>query len=364
MRNQNSFNNMLWERPLSARILRAMVLSTLTCVTAIALFAQISSGQSPGSTGSNGYRISGPYTHENLTIYLIHRKDQPKDRKLLTLAEALKQQKVRVQETSNVNQLLVENLSDDEVFIHSGDIVKGGKQDRTFPEDCILPARSAKIPVAAFCVEQGRWRQRGTEEATYFATSSAQLASKDLKLAAKHEHAQAKVWEAVQDVQGNLGGVLRAPVTAAASSTSLQLSLENRTLKEQTKPYLQELLPLGEGNDLVGYAFAINGEINSADVYSSSALFHKLWPTLLESSAVEAISKRSRSSQVKTPPLEAVKGFLADAEAGRASSKEVGPRTELVTRETQTNLLFETRDRKEANVWIHRNYLTKSREPR
>jgi hypothetical protein len=35
---------------------------------------------------------------------------------------------VRVRETSNVNQLEIENLGAEEVFVQSGDIVKGGKR--------------------------------------------------------------------------------------------------------------------------------------------------------------------------------------------------------------------------------------------
>ena len=52
-----------------------------------------------------GYRISGPYTHKNLTVFLVHGKDLLPGRNFLTLQEALAQKKVRVFETKDVNEL-------------------------------------------------------------------------------------------------------------------------------------------------------------------------------------------------------------------------------------------------------------------
>ena len=72
-------------------------------------------------------KLSGPYTHENLTIFLIHGEDRIKSTNLLTLQEAIEQKKVILHETQNVNELAVENVSPyQEVFIQSGDLVKGG----------------------------------------------------------------------------------------------------------------------------------------------------------------------------------------------------------------------------------------------
>src|SRR6476620_9278929 len=76
------------------------------------------------------YTVSAPYTYKNLTIFLLHGRDQSSGRNLLTLQEALERKIFVVYETSDVNELAVENLSKEfDVFIQSGDIVKGGKQD-------------------------------------------------------------------------------------------------------------------------------------------------------------------------------------------------------------------------------------------
>ncbi|HYP02628.1 MAG TPA: DUF6569 family protein, partial [Pyrinomonadaceae bacterium] len=110
------------------------------------------------------YKISGPYTHKNLAVFLIHGKDKLAGKSFLTLHEALRQRKVVVYETKNVNELAIENLSRyEEVYVQSGDIVKGGQQDRMLGVDLIVPPRSGKISISAFCVESGAGRSAATK---------------------------------------------------------------------------------------------------------------------------------------------------------------------------------------------------------
>jgi hypothetical protein len=124
--------------------------------------------------------------------------------------------------------------------------------------------------------------------------------------------------------------------------------------------YLKALANVANGqNDVIGYAFAINGKINSADVYASSALFKKLWPKLLKANAIEAIADLQQDDKYKPATAENVRTFLSEAEKGNASEKEVTARIMLLTREDEQNIFFETHDRKQKGVWIHRNYIRK-----
>src|SRR5271166_2252048 len=129
-------------------------------------------------------RTSGPIVHENLAVYFIHGKSAP-GKVPLTLEEAMAAGTVKVRETSNVNQLEIENLGDDEVFVQSGDIVKGGKQDRTLMVSLLLPPKSGAVPITSFCVEEGRWTARGREDGRNFSTAAASVPSRELKLAMK-----------------------------------------------------------------------------------------------------------------------------------------------------------------------------------
>jgi hypothetical protein len=353
--------------------------------------------KAPEQFAASNYVVSGPYSHKNLTIFLLHGADQRQDKTPLTLQEAMERKMVVVHETGDVNNLAVENLSDEEVYVQSGDIVKGGRQDRVLALDLIVPPKSGKVQIASFCVEQGRWSGRGQEEAGQFASSRKALSSKDLKIAAKHSASQGDVWDKVARSQAKLSaGVVAADpamvapktppaqgqaaagggggtagaspeagasgfsVASSLSSSSLQLSLENENLKQVVDDYVKKLSPIIEGqNDVIGYVFAINGQINSADVYSSSALFKKLWPKLIESSATEAVGEFEKGKAYGRPQADAVKAFLMDSEGGKVDEKEVTSRVTSVKRETEKNLFFETRDRSRSKTWVHRNYLAK-----
>jgi hypothetical protein len=111
--------------------------------------------------------------------------------------------------------------------------------------------------------------------------------------------------------------------------------------------------------DVIGYAFAINGEVNSADIYGSHELFVKLWPKLLRASSVEAVSKYDAGKKFDPPSANAAMAALRDAESGKTTTRQVTSRVSLVTKETSRNVLFETVDHAQADAWIHRSYLTK-----
>lgn len=70
---------------------------------------------------------------------------------------------VVAKETGNVNQLAIQNNGPVTVFVQSGDIVKGGRQNRTMQYDMTLPPKSDLVLINSFCVEHGRWSNRGTE---------------------------------------------------------------------------------------------------------------------------------------------------------------------------------------------------------
>jgi hypothetical protein len=325
------------------------------------------------------FRLSGPYTHDNLTIFLIHGEDKIKGKTFLTLAEALAQKKAIVHETKNVNELAIENVSaDSEIFIQSGDIVKGGQQDRLLAFDVIVPPKSGKMPIASYCVEAGRWTQRGKEAVEYFATAGDQLPAKGLKLAAKAATSperlarvaagrlnaaedvgdQSHVWMEVAALQKKLKMNLKSEVQAGESKSSLQLTLENKKVQEAAAKYVQKLSTiLDDQCDVIGYAFAINGKVNSVEVFAANGLFKKLWPRMLQANAVEALAEMKKDAKLQPATADAVKACMEDAEKGKTSSKDITKRTGLKVQETGKNILFETRDQERKGVWVHRSYL-------
>jgi len=172
---------------------------------------------------------------------------------------------------------------------------------------------------------------------------------------AETKERQQKVWDGVQKTQARLSANTGANVHAAASASSLQLSLENEKLAALSTDYIEALTPGAKGDDVVGYVFAINGKLNSGDVYSSSALFKKMWPKLLAASAFEAISQRDEAADAP-PPVSAVLAFLTAAERGAASQTPLNFGVNRVTHASDAAYMFETA---KPEGWVHRNYLAK-----
>jgi len=339
-------------------------------------------------------RVDAPVTHDNLTIYVL-RGESAQGAVPLTLAEAMAKGAVNVHETGNVNQLTLENAGGEDVFVQAGDIVKGGQQDRVLVVSMLIPAQSGKVPIGSFCVEQGRWAARGKEDVKRFASAEKVMPSRTAKLAmmapaaepaaaatmpaarpSAPGHAagrvqqraasgpgsdtgsrQSEVWTSVAAVQDKLAKSLSGPVVSPVSATSLQLALENRKLAEARGRYLEALKDKGAaGDDAIGVVFAINGRLNSAEVYPSNGLFRKMWPKLLDAGATEAISEKSGKSE-PAPDAAAVLAFLAAAEAGKASEKALNDGLVRETRDSVGALVLETK--RKAGTFLHRSYVMK-----
>lgn len=360
--------------------------STLALMPVLVLASIAALGAAPAlaqtvmpAAGAGATKVSGPFTHENLSIYLIHGQsaDGPAP---LTLGEALAAKAFVVHETGNVRTLAIENLGNEPVFLQAGDIVKGGQQDRVLTTSMVVPPRSGRMPIGAFCVEQGRWSARGMESVHRFESSAAYMPSKRGRLAmlvqpsvpAQTEAAassnpnglvepvlrqrimrarpdqQTEMWASVAEMQASLSASLGGKVDAKQSATSLQLSLENEKLQAAKAAFVAALAPAERSApDVIGLAFAINGRINSADVYPSHAMLEKMWAKLIDAAATEAISARPKDPAAPaTPPsVDDVAAFLVKAASGTVEEKTVAPDTLRVLRRNDVAVSAETRSR-------------------
>ncbi|MBK9163129.1 MAG: hypothetical protein IPM21_04330 [Acidobacteria bacterium] len=332
--------------------------------------------------GQTAYRISAPYTNQNLTIFLIHGEDASSNKDLITLQEAMEMKVFKVYETEDVDELIVENISPKyDVFIQSGDIVKGGKQDRVLAISIIVPRNSGKVSIEAFCVESDRWEGRGNESQKEFSSSEERIVSRELKLAANGpgtasgsgtgsgsgsasgaappppaRGSQTAVWTEVANAQRNISANVTVDVTANSSASSLQLSLENKKLVKAREEFAKKFSELTKGKtDVIGYAFAINGKINSADIYVSNHLFNKVWPKMLNAAVTEAISLADQEEAESEPTAGDISTFLSEADKGTPKERQTVAKSKVVTRSTENEVVYEARDK--ANVVVHRSYV-------
>jgi hypothetical protein len=353
---------------------------------AAAAFAALGASGGPAFAEQN-LRVTGPYAHENLAVYFVHGASAAGPVPL-TLQEALAKGSVQVIETGRVNELQIENTGPEQVFVQAGDIVKGGKQDRVLTVSFLLPPKSGRLPIASFCVEQGRWSARGKEDLARFSSAHEAMPSVSALLAMAAPPLQAgesrpaagpttgsvaratrepdevsarqrKVWDSVASTQNKLSGGLNAAVASPQSASSLQLSLENEKLKEARGGYMKALKPTGEKEaDVVGYVVAINGRIAAANVYPSNGLFRKMWEKQLAAMVTEAIGERAGSAAPKPAPAPAeASRFLADAEKGKRHERHLAAGVRQETRDAATALYSESRGAD--GKWVHRSYLAK-----
>jgi hypothetical protein len=247
--------------------------------------------------------------------------------------------------------------------------VKGGRQDRTVRDDLILAPQSGQVPLAAFCVENGRWSKRGGEDAAAFSANDKVLTSRKLKMAARYGQNQSDVWSGVAEQQSKLNENVsrltgkQVETRSATSSSSLQLTLENKDLDAVKRQYLDKLSPImNDETDVIGFVYVINGEINSAEVYNNKNLFRALWPKLLDAAVTEAITEYRTDRDFQPMQATALKAFFERSLSGSAKEHQVSKTTRVRTYTTSTTVLFETLDVEADGVWIHKSFINKGKE--
>jgi hypothetical protein len=342
--------------------------TTVACLSMLALLLGFSmlvghrpAAAQPATPGLAALDLTGPYVYRNLAIFAVHDRNTTHHEDILTLQEGLAKKVVTIEEVGQVNRLVASNKGDKSVYLQAGDIVKGGQQDRVLQHDTVLPPKSRKVALSVFCVESGRWHGRGSEPVRHFASSSATIMTKRQKLAVKVAGRQGDVWESVAAAQTELGKKVGHSVRARASATSLQLSLEDKQLGSSVDEYVKNIeKQLPKDATVVGYAVAVNGNVDSVEVFASPALFGKMKGKLLKASATEAVAAHTETKQASPPPnAAAVRALITDAESGAAKTEKQTLRTHVTRKETRRNVVFETKDPLVPSKAMHKSYLAK-----
>ena len=320
----------------------------------VAPTTQPASGPSGAKTGD--YDFSDPITHDNLTLFFIYGDDKIAGGEFLTLQEALEMKKIVVKETGNVQELRVKNVGDKPIYIQAGEIVRGGKQDRVFPTDLIVPPDGKEMPISSFCVEQGRWSARGAEASQIFSSSANAMNSNAGKIAAIVLRDQGAVWQSVASSQAELSEKVGKDVRSRKSASSLELTLSSEDLKKATEAYQAPLGKAIEGRKrVVGVAVVLNGKVHNVDIYGSSALFRKLYPKLLKANAVEAVAKKQKDLKFEIASAEDVKNWMAEAKKGQEATRRINDQMKM--RIIQSDAAYKVSVEDGKNDSVHLLYL-------
>ena len=263
-------------------------------------------------------RVSGPYAHEDLTVFLLHGEDQD-DRDYLTLDQGLDRKLVAIgeKESEQVGELQIENKSDRYLFLQEGDRLQGGQQDRIIVTSLVVPPRSGKLTVPTFCIEQSRW-QTGAGGASFRNVRNTILAPQSVRAAAKvtpDRGGQSAVWERVAQQKDQASRVLGVKKT----NSSLNEALDAPQVKKVCDACGKVLNGLVDKHaDTIGVAVAVNGKMEEVDVYPNHRLFARLYPRLVQSYAVQvALDKKDETRRPGLTAREVEKFMSAGEEARR-----------------------------------------------
>jgi hypothetical protein len=182
-----------------------------------------------------------------------------------------------------------------------------------------------------------------------------------MKASTKVDANQGKVWDSVAEEQVKLSAAMHTPVAAAASPSSYQLTLEHERIQERIKGGLEKLRPLlREHHDAVGFAFAIRGELSSAESYVSHDLFAQLWDKLLTAAVTEAAAEHAvpRPKEMKDPTAKDVEAFLTNSKDELAQETSITPRVLFRQYRSKNKAGFETADLERGSVCVHTSVLS------
>jgi hypothetical protein len=354
--------------------------------------------------GNTGLLIGAPFRHGNLAIFPVLSKTPRNADRFITLDEGLKARTVEVREMgahvdrplsrtadgrlvvqhstspnsqfdelvdeaaagesvrpvrrNEVNRLLVVNKSDKPLYLMPGEVVVGGSQDRTIGEEMAIAPTGKPVPVAVFCVEQERWTPRNTQESVRtlrslneartvgegqipvvggylqkFVATPGSL-NKAGRKAIQSGDGQGAVWDEVKTINRKLH--------AESKSRAFTANYVNEKTQRRSRAYLDDLADhVARDDRVVGVVVAMNGKIDSADVFESTPLFRKLWPKLLKGYVLDALSTGDAKTPAKTCTAAEAAKFLATIMQGTVSeSKETDGGLVITRRQTQAGLSY------------------------
>lgn len=245
-------------------------------------------------------KIVEPRFLRNLVIYPLV-NDGKSNFKIKVLDDALQEKDVFITELDNaqIEQVRLQNHSDDRVFVLDGEEITGAWQNRIATTAVFVDAKS-EVLLPTSCVEQGRWA--GNKEFTMGHSCSfpslRALLCKDvtnsLHKTKTFRANQERVW---QSVTKKLTSLKIQSVTLSMHDIFQHLKDELSRFSENAK----------ELDQFTGMIATCGEEILCVDLFGYKNLFTRLAPKLLASYGLDAIEKIFTSS---SPPTDTVKKFF------------------------------------------------------
>jgi hypothetical protein len=311
-----------------------------------------------------GWRLAGPVTYENMTLFPVVSAEDADTSGFATLDAAVASGTALITEQGSymrrsrdpvalaqsagaqVNQLVLINRGKKPLLLLAGEVVSGGKQDRIIAKDRIVAVGAEPLPLDVFCVEHGRWTDGGDQFA-----AAKMMVHPSVREKAAVDQDQGQVWAAVRSgstasfpAAAGMGAGGAAPDASLApriSATTVQAAIASSAPTESYRK-IYKSSPVGasvesfaeevdrrfrrttselQGERVVGVVVAYGEEVAWSDIFASSQLFETYWPKLLRSYVVEALARPTR---VEKASLDEARDFLRPAKGRIHEESEPG----------------------------------------
>lgn len=224
-----------------------------------------------------------------------------------TLKWGMKKGLVRLSErgeymVDNIHVIMVENNSGKPLQIKSGEIIVGGRQDRVFAKDTIIPSSPGPHTIPVYCIEENRWSHYEKKFSYGGNTSSG------LQRLLDSSSNQTIIWNEIRSWLK----------TGNQKSSSFATFLHQKKTVDTANAYIKYFLkkiPQIDSNT-VGIIASTGNKILGADILISPSFFYQTLPYLLEKYCLEAIlSGNEATKQFEKEQLYADKIFSPEEQA-------------------------------------------------
>ncbi|HLK29606.1 MAG TPA: DUF6569 family protein [Puia sp.] len=237
------------------------------------------------------------FTYKNLKIIPIRQRNTGDGGiigipKVISLGNAIKNGIVTVTErgtasTENVHWLRINNESDSPIYVNSGELVAGGRQDRMVMRDTILQPSKHDQYIPVMCVEEDRWSDKEKE----FIYSG--FANTHLRKVLDSTKNQVQIWREI-DNQLERGHINSKTLAYLSQREPEAEAKKKKKMKELNLPgddYFNYFLQKFKTTDtsVVGFVCVSGNKILGSDIYAGVNLFNSQLEALLRGYIDEAL---------------------------------------------------------------------------
>ncbi len=225
-------------------------------------------------------RVGDAQDYANLRIFPILWKKVLSTHDYITMDEAMDRGWLKIKETGSgqVNFVELRNTGTEMVFVMTGEMISGAKQDRMLKEDVLIPPNSGWIKVSVYCVEHGRWTHVSPEF-----KSERLLVPNALRQRAKISENQSEVWDEIAASQERMG--------IMSATGTVRSNYEDKRVEKQIAEYVKRLEKLPRlSKATIGVVVATGNKIICFDMFANNGLLKKYWGKLIKSYAMDALA--------------------------------------------------------------------------